>query len=326
MPIIESRRDELKNSFLNDFFKNKQFQIFELPADASFRTYSRIVYGNVNYILMDAPPIHCNLRPFIRIAEFLSDNGFSAPQIYHIDIKNGFLLLEDFGSTTIAKHLLSLNNTDSMNQVYRLIIDLLTKLQSISIHSDLETYTNELLTEDLRLYTDWYLPKVTGSILSSSKKEEYFSIWYDIINELPKLNPTIVLRDYHVENLMLLKRDGINSIGLLDFQDAVIGNPVYDLVSVLEDARFDIKTDFAYKCLDYYLEVNPHLNRDDVYLSYHILGAQRNSRILGVFARKALRDGQEQYLRYIPLVLKYLENDLSHKSLKHLKLWIKNIL
>jgi aminoglycoside/choline kinase family phosphotransferase len=148
--------------------------------------------------------------------------------------------------------------------------------------------------------------------LSEESKELYIGLWADVLNSLPYLGKKIVLRDYHVENLMhLAERDGIRSLGILDFQDSVIGSPIYDIVSLLEDARHDVSFDFAEEIFDYYLEKSG-INKDNAYLAYDILGAQRNIRILGVFARKKIRDGNDVYLQYIPRVLKYIERDLQN--------------
>lgn len=323
MQDAAASRAELKNNFLISFFKDKQFQLYPLLPDASFRTYDRIICGSNSFILMNSPPTHYQLEPFIKIGQFLLATGFSAPQIYHTDEVNGFLLLEDFGNTTIAEYLLIKNNPQITLQIYKKIINLLSQLQYTIPPVYLDFYSDELLLQELEIYTDWYIPFKTGKILQHELKAEFWAIWNQIISEQPNIKQSIILRDYHVKNMMLLDRQGVNSIGLLDFQDAIIGSPLYDLVSVLQDARFELSNNFSSKCLDYYLEINPHLDKREAHLSYHILGAQRNSRILGVFAKKAMDDNQPNYLQYIPRVLGYLENNLSHNIMQPLKSWIE---
>ena len=321
---IKSLRDEIKYEFLKNYFQNIHFEIFPLPGDASFRTYERIIAGEQRFILMNSPPEHYSLTPFINIAEFLRKESFSAPNIYHSDHINGFMLLEDFGSKSIANYLNELTDLTSKERIYKLIIELLIKLQFTPPPSNLEVYDIELLIKDLEIFTDWYVPFKTGIYLNNEQKNEFVIIWEEILKKLPPAPLCVVLRDYHVENMMLLKREGINSIGLLDFQDAIIGHPLYDVVSVLEDARIEVNKDFGYKFLDYYLSLNDNLTKNDGYISYHILAAHRNSRILGVFARKAIRDGQNNYLKYMPRVLNYLDNDLSHPVLTPVKNWIND--
>ena len=315
-------RTVLKHDFIRGFLRNSNFEIWALPADASFRKYDRVRLEKNSFILMDCPKEYDRLEPFIVIARFLLEHGFSAPEILHIDYDNGFLLLEDFGDLNLGRYLLE-QNEQTKTRIYQLILDLLSKLQSIKTLNHLSHHSKELLLEELTLFTDWYVPYVKEKQWDNSQKADFFALWGELLDSKPKIDSYISLRDYHVENMMLLSRDGINAIGLLDFQDAVIGSPVYDVVSVLEDARFELPRDFSLKCLDYYTSQNKHLHTNEVYFDYHLLGAQRNSRILGVFARKAARDKQQNYLKYIPTILKYLQYDLSHENLVPLRLWMQ---
>lgn len=326
--------------------KNDRLLCYPVAADASFRKYDRIVDQGKSYILMDSPPCYYSLTPFVQMAEFLLDSGLNAPKIYHADHENGFLLLEDFGDTTIAKYLVHNENTlqykVKLESIYKACIELLVKVQRLPMPDHLASYDNELLLHELELYTDWYVPfvleksrpsKVTefDKVVLSAKKAEFLAIWRNILEKRPKLPICLTLRDYHVENIMFNVADKADisnihydNFGLLDFQDAVIGSPAYDLVSILEDARYELGRQFALECLDYYCNLRPELNKDELMLDYHILGGQRNSRIVGVFARKALRDNNRSYLKYIPRVLKYLEYDLSDLHLKPLKIWMQH--
>jgi len=325
MKACDISRDNLKNSFLKNYFKSTEFKVYPLPADASFRTYDRVNYQGKNFILMNSPPDHYNLAPFIKIAILLKDNKLLSPAIFQADEENGFLLLEDFGSISINQHLLDTPTTEKTKQIYSLIIELLVEVQKIECkpQDNLISYDLEILLKELELYTQWYIPYAQGAPLNDTRKYEFINIWEDVLNKLPKHKPCLILRDFHVENMMLLNNDGMSSIGLLDFQDAVIGNPLYDLVSVLEDARIEVLSEVRDKFLDYYLSLRHDISVHDGYLSYHILAAQRNLRILGVFARKAVRDGQENYLKYIPRLLNYLEHDLSHEALSPVRNWIE---
>ena len=177
-----------------------------------------------------------------------------------------------------------------------------------------------MMLKELEIFTDYYVA------ISTENKNTYLNIWTDLLKALPNLGSVITLRDYHVQNLMhLTDRQGIQSLGILDFQDAVIGSPIYDIVSILEDAREDVDFNFAQEIFEYYLDQMPHINRDDAYLAYDILGAQRNIRILGVFARKKIRDGSDNYLHLIPRVLGYVERDLQNPALDKVKDWHKQI-
>ena len=155
--------------------------------------------------------------------------------------------------------------------------------------------------------------------------EEFMEIWQNILESQAPMPSSIVLRDYHVENMMYLEeRKSIKKLGLLDFQDSLTGSPIYDLVSVLEDARIQVQRTDALRYIEYFSQ-KKEIDIEPVLLNYHILGAQRNSRILGVFARKAIRDHDDSYLQYIPRVLKYLEYDLSYIALSPLKDWLDKL-
>lgn len=337
---------DLEMSLGEAVVKNDSLLCYPVAADASFRKYDRIVDKGKSYILMDCPPSYYALTPFVQMAEFLVNNGLNAPKIYYADHENGFLLLEDFGDTTVAKYLVhnqaTLQYQVKMKSVYKACIELLVEIQSLQVPEHLASYDDELLLQELELYIDWYVPFVTeksaindhplaSNTISSELKSEFLAIWRNILEKRPKLPNCLVLRDYHVENIMFIAAGKVDignieykNFGLLDFQDAVIGSPAYDLVSILEDARYEVGREFALECLDYYCNLRPELDKDDLMLDYHILGGQRNSRILGVFARKALRDSNRSYLKYIPRVLKYLEYDLSDLRLEPLKIWLQH--
>ncbi len=322
--LKESSRQRLKSEFLlNKGFKD--YEIRGLPADASFRNYSRLLKDNQSFILMDCPPEHYSLQPFVTIGTHLLNSGFSAPKIYEQDHNNGFMILEDLGVISI-NHLLKSDQKDLEERIYKKIIRLLSEIQKISPPAELDVYSPELLRKEANVFLDWFLPIFNGEAPTEKQKEEYNVLWNKILSSINLSGQCLTLRDYHVDNLMYLEeREGINKIGLLDFQDAIIGSPAYDLVSLIEDARRDIAPAFANDLINYYLSLNSAFNRKDFLALYSILGAQRNFRILGVFARKATRDKNSQYLKYVPRVRKYLEKDLSHPLLAPLKEWLAKV-
>lgn len=280
---------------------------------------------SVSYILMDCPPNYCSIQPFIEIANYLRSHAFSAPEIVAFDIDKGFIILEDFGDMSV-KTLIKNAEAQTQKNIYYLIVDLLISLQDKAPPTNLRAYDNELLLSELALFEEWYIPYILKRKLTATESLEYRAIWQEILSNQVPLKESIILRDYHVENLMYLEnRPGLNKLGLLDFQDALIGSPIYDLVSVLEDARIDVPRALALDCLSYFAECKK-LNLPDVLVNYHILGAQRNSRILGVFARKSIRDKNDNYLQYMPLVLKYLEDDLAHPVMRKLREWTSTIM
>ena len=210
-----------------------------LAGDASFRRYDRIVKGSRVAVLMDAPPPQEDVRPFIRIAEHLAEMGYSAPRILARDVENGFLLLEDLGDATYTR-LLAKNHDE--DHLYGLAIDVLADLHSrrTTLPEGLPPYDEAKLLAEAALLTDWYCPAIFGRELDPANRVAYLDIWRSLVPLARALPDTLVLRDFHVDNLMLLPRDGLAACGLLDFQDAVAGPQAYDPMSLLEDARRDI--------------------------------------------------------------------------------------
>jgi len=170
---------------------------------------------------------------------------------------------------------------------------------------------------------DWYAPAVLGAALPPAAREDYLARWREILPQAMLLGVTLVLRDYHVDNLMLLPdREGVQGCGLLDFQDAVCGPPSYDLVSLLEDARRDIPAELCREMTDRYLAAFPTLDRTAFLKSAAILAAQRNCKILGIFTRLWKRDGKPRYLVHLPRVWRLLEQDLGHPALAPIARWL----
>lgn len=320
-------RDARLKQFISNHFSQGAESLEPMTGDAGLRSYHRLISDGKSYIVMDCPPTYCDVRQFIDIAIYLKNKGFSAPEIIGQDASQGFLLLEDFGTLSVKDYLLGGLNQDGSErkQIYHLIIDLLVLLQAQEIPSTIVELDNELLILELGVFVDWYIPYAYNRELSTHEFEEFIDIWQNILAEQAPMPNTIVLRDYHVENIMYLKqRESVRQLGLLDFQDAVFGSPVYDLVSVLEDARLEISRDEALQYVEYFSQ-KKKMEIELLLRNYHILGAQRNSRILGAFARKASRDGDDSYLKYIPRVLKYLEYDLSYFLLEPLRHWLEKL-
>ena len=326
MPKSIADREEKLKHFINSCFPREVHNTcIPLLGDAGLRNYYRAKSGDKSYIVMDYPDHPFLLQRFIDISKHINLIGLSSPQIIAKDIKNGFLLLEDFGSVSMKDYLLNCTSSKERDEAYYLAIDLLLWIQSQSVPTYLKNFDTALLLAELKIFIEWYVPYAYQQRIGKKQLEEFEAIWQDILSLQSPMPQCLVLKDYHVENIMHLgDRAGLMKLGLLDFQDALIGSPVYDLVSILEDARIDVSQENAIKYIEYFCRKND-MDMEQVMLEYHILGAQRNSRILGVFARKAMRDSDTNYLKYIPRVLKYLNNDLSHSALAPLKSWFDKL-
>tara|TARA_B100000676_G_scaffold297584_1_gene339434 strand:- start:5341 stop:6339 length:999 start_codon:yes stop_codon:yes gene_type:complete len=292
-----------------------------LPGDASFRRYIRLIQnGGGRAMLMDAPPPQEDVQPFIRIAELLLKLGLSAPRIIAYDAKAGFLLLEDFGDDTYTR--LLKDGADEL-ELYQLATDTLIKLhRSYTPLDDIPPYDDKRLLDEVALLVDWYLPAIRGSETPANTRNDYLQLWQEALKAARDVPDSLILRDYHVDNLMRLSgRTGIAACGLLDFQDAVNGPVTYDLVSLFEDARRDVSPELAKMLTAHYLDAFPTIDREAFFRSYAVLGAQRSAKIIGIFTRLDRRDDKAVYLEHIPRVFNWLANNLVHPALQELEVW-----
>jgi aminoglycoside/choline kinase family phosphotransferase len=299
-----------------------------LAADASFRSYHRLSDGNRRAILMDAPPPREDVAPFVVVAAILRDLGLSAPEILAEDRDAGFLLLEDLGDDTYNR-LLAAGADEAA--LYELAIDALTALQLAAAKcpaaAALPPYDESRLLAEAVLLVDWYQPAILGHRPPAAARAEYLRLWRQILPQAASVPATLVLRDFHINNLVLLRdRGGARRCGLLDFQDAVWGPASYDFVSLVEDARRDVAESLRLALTRRYLAAFPALDRDAFARSAAILAAQRNCKILGIFTRLWRRDGKPAYLAHIPRVWRLLEGDLRHPALAPLAPWFERFL
>lgn len=290
-------------------------EIRPLAGDASFRRYFRIVENARSAILMDSPPEKGeDPRPFISVARWLCDNGFAAPKILHEDLDHGLVLLEDFGDARMRETVDAA--PESELRLYESAVDLLIRLRDFPAADDIGPYSASQYHREVQLLTDWYCPALGLKV----DTEGYRAAWDAVLaTVLEGHTPVTVLRDYHAENIMLI--EGTDALGLLDFQDALSGHPAYDLVSLLQDARRDVPVHLETAMLDRYKRLTGAGDAFDV--AYHVLGAQRNAKIVGIFTRLWQRDGKPRYAGLCPRVWTYLERDLKHPALKPVADWFE---
>jgi len=284
-----------------------------LAGDASTRAYERLRGGPRPAVLMDAPPPDNDVRPFLRVATILRGRGLSAPEIIAAEPDLGLVLLEDLGDGSFSRLLAA--GADA-HPLYATAIDLLVALQR-EVPPDLPPYDDAWLIDEAMLLPQWYAPD-----LSAEARDAYRRIWREILPAARVGADTFVHVDYHADNLLWLPdRGGLARIGLLDFQDARIGPPAYDVVSLLEDARRDVDPALADAMVERYLAHRSDLDAEAFHAAYALLGAQRNAKILGIFSRLARRDGKERYLALQPRVAAHLRRDLEHPHLAPLRRW-----
>jgi tRNA threonylcarbamoyl adenosine modification protein YjeE len=322
-----------------------------LQGDASTRRYARLEDGGRRCILMDAPrqpdgpPIRNgrpysriarlaeDVRPFVAVAQGLRDVGLSAPEIYAHDLDHGFVLFEDLGDRVFAREL---ETGTPQLLLWRTAVDVLAHFRRARVSTRLPladgsfyclpALDREVLEIETELLLDWYWPALRRGPVPTAARAQFSDLWSHVFDQLLVLPTSWVLRDYHSPNLIwLAERKGLKRVGVIDFQDAAQGHPAYDLVSLLQDARVDVPADLESTLFDYYCDAVSAAEADFDHASfsfaYAALGAQRNTKILGIFARLAYRDGKSQYLCHIPRIWRYLERNLAHDALRPLQEW-----
>lgn len=283
-----------------------------LAGDASNRRYLRLHRNSEPAVLMDAPPEKGeDVRPFIAIAEDLRAAGLSAPQILARDETHGFLLLEDLGDALFAR--VVKRSPELETPLYEAATDVLLTLHEHPVRRDLAIYSPKVMTSMAALAYRWYLRGLDLSYETAAQTFE--AAFQPLLEDNAGDAGVLIQRDYHAENLLWLPdREGVARVGLLDFQDAMAGHRAYDLVSLLQDARRDVPPAIETAMLDRYIAKSGQ-SHDAFNAAYHLLGAQRNLRIIGVFARLSMHFAKPHYVDFIPRVWGYLLRDLAHPVL-----------
>jgi aminoglycoside/choline kinase family phosphotransferase len=288
-----------------------------LPGDASFRRYFRLSRGSDSAMLMHAPPPHEDPAPFLHVAHWLNASGMRAPAILAEDASAGWVLTEDFGNDRIRDWLDV--NPGAERAAYEAAVDALAALHRLP-PGPFAPYDMAVYQREAALLTEWWCPAQGLEVDAQGYAEAWDAVLAPV---LARQTPGVtVLRDYHAENIMLLGGKASAPQGLIDFQDALVGHPAYDLVSLLQDARRDVPVDLETAMLVHYVEAVGGLD-EDFLADYATLGAQRNAKIVGIFTRLDRRDSKPRYLALIPRVWAALERDLAHPALEPVARWFE---
>ena len=313
-------RIQLLENWLKEQFPDKPFTLQPASADASFRRYFRVSFEDQTLIAMDAPPQQEDCTPFLQVAEILAATGVHVPKIVAQNLGQGFLLLSDLGNTTFLQ---ALNNQmDSADQLYGDAIGALIKLQLSQQVEGLPGYDEALLLKELNLFPDWYVAKHLRVTITEKQQAVLQSIFTRIIQNNIAQPRVLVHRDFHSRNLMVTSPNP----GIIDFQDAVVGPITYDLVSLFKDAyiRWDEERilDWMIRYWEKARKAGLPVSADfaEFYRNFEWMGVQRHIKILGVFARLYYRDGKENYLDDMPLVMEYLRKTCKRYRELHLLL------
>ncbi len=305
------------------------FSIKLIQGDASFRRYFRAENANLSYILVDSPPDKEDNLAFVRVAEAFATKGVQVPHVYNVDYAQGFMCLSDFGDVILWEKLNDAQNTNDVelaSELYRQAFQELLKIQKVSAENKIPEYTAELLMDEMKLFQDWFCKDLLGLELKPKDYALLQSSFAFLQTQIRSQTTCCVHRDYHSRNLIYCNND---SIGVIDFQDAVIGPLTYDLVSLLKDCYIAWPEEAVQAlALEYF-----KLASDEKILSvtsqkfsqdFELMGVQRHLKAIGIFARLYLRDQKQNYLYDIPRTFSYLIAVLDkYEDLKKFAAWLK---
>lgn len=294
-----------------------------LAGDASFRRYERVTHGGKVAVLMDAPPPWEDVRPFIAVTGLLQHCEVTVPRIIAADDDQGFLLLEDLGDLSFTRCLRA--SPDQELQLYLAATDALIAIHTASmaegaaLSTQMKPYDMAVYLREAALLAEWLLPQIHGIEKARALREEYLAIWRAVLTQTAPLQTCLVHRDYHADNLLwLANRNGHHRVGMIDYQDALWGDPSYDLASLLEDARRDVAETTVAECFARYATAIGE-DAHEFAARYATIAAQRNAKIIGIFVRLCVRDGKAHYLDYLPRVWGHFLGDISHPALTPVK-------
>jgi aminoglycoside/choline kinase family phosphotransferase len=301
---MKTQREQIIHTWITSVLDSDQFEINFLPGDASFRRYARIKLNNKTFMLMDAPPEKEDCVPFVTIDQFFDTHGVRVPHIVAKDLQQGFLLLEDFGDVLLS----TLLNDDTVDAYYAQSFKQLIELQAIDGMKQFPEYSYEKLLSEMQLLTDWMLPSL--HIEPSKEEQALIKRTFAILANAALAQPQVIVhRDFHSRNLM--KIEGETELGVIDFQDAVIGADTYDLISITRDAYVQWNADQVYAWFKVFYDLLPETAKQDRDFEQFkrdadLMAIQRHIKILGIFVRLSERDGKTGYLKDLPRVMWYL--------------------
>ena len=321
------KRQQLLHDWLKSLYPDHPFSLAPASADASFRRYFRATFAERTLVVMDAPTQHEDCRPFIHIAQLFAQAGVHVPKIIAQDLEQGFLLLSDLGNTTYLQAL----NAENARVLYGDACNALIKIQLASQENVLPLYDEDMLMREMRLFPEWYIGKHLQTALTEKQAATLETAFHRIVQNNLAQPRVYVHRDYHSRNLMVCTpalsptslpqavesasgslREELVNPGILDFQDAVYGPITYDLASLFKDAYISWEEADVLDWLIRYWEnarkagLPVHEDFGAFYRDYEWMGVQRHLKVLGIFARLSHRDGKDDYLKDLPLVMSYL--------------------
>ncbi len=345
------QRNETIKAFLETTpWRGAKREFFQ--GDASFRRYELLRQGDNPTLLMDmqarsdGPPVR-NGKPYSAIAHLaenigaaiaidqrLCKTGYSAPLVHAFNIPDGLAVIEDLGREVFG-HKTALGH--DMREPLKAAVEVLADMakqdwpRTVSVGHEylhrIPDYDKDALLIETDLLPSWFWPHLHGASALQSVHRQFAELWSEVLPSATAKKPCWTLRDFHSPNLLWLpERDGLRRVGIIDTQDCVFGHPAYDLVSLLQDARVDIEEDLSEEMLDHYCSLRSNdadFSREEFLTAFAVLGAQRATKILGIFARLSKRDGKHGYLKHLPRLAHHLARNLQHPKLRRMRHWFE---
>jgi aminoglycoside/choline kinase family phosphotransferase len=310
-------REQALITWVQQQLNDTMLTIHPLAGDASFRRYARIHSNYKTYMLMDAPPEKEDSQPFVAIDQWLDTHGVRVPHIIASDLSQGFILLEDFGDTLLSQVL----SDKTVDQYYQQAMDQLLQLQQLPLNDpaqQLPAYDFDKLMQEMSLFDQWFVEKYLNIELTPDEQQLLLQTYALLANTALAQPQVVVHRDYHSRNLMVLQNQtnlDDKTLGVIDFQDAVVGAYTYDLISILRDAYVQWPANRVNEWMQYFWQHLPASQTatktlTDFTREFDFMAAQRHLKVLGIFIRLNLRDGKTGYMKDIPLVFHYLLQEI----------------
>lgn len=313
----DTARDNQLHAWLTKVFPDQPFHHTRIVGDASFRSYHRLTVAagdtTCHYIIMDAPPDKESIKEFIAVDKLMAD-VVHVPKLIAINEAQGFIVLEDLGDTDFADVIAKTTAEDmtATEQHYQQAMRELLAIQRLDIadaQAIIPDYDAALLTREMGLFTEWFLPYI-GVELTDKTQTLWQNLQAEIINQVTAQPQVVVHRDFHSRNLMILANS--DRLGVVDFQDAVIGAYTYDLASLLRDAYINFDDSWVYaKIKQFYQLKQPTVTINEFTADFNVMSMQRHLKVLGIFVRLSQRDGKDRYLANLPKVFA----DLMHTAM-----------
>ncbi len=321
--MIDKTNNNIKINIFK-FLKNNNLNLYpikKLQQDASSRNYYRIKDKNV--LLMESVSKDNKNKEFVYLSEYLISIGLSAPKIFFKNQSKTLYIIEDLGDLTFTK---ALRKKVSEETLYMNATKLICHMQNNDVLPNVPKYNYRYLLMELNIFIEWFF-KEKNIILTVKAKNEWIKLWKLALKDIVNNNNTLVARDFHADNLFWLpNRPGVKNIGLIDFQDALIGHIAYDLSSLLEDVRRKVSKEIKEKAIIYFMNTKKIKNKNKFYQDYYTITAQRNAKIVGIFIRLARKNKKTKYLKLVNKTMDIFLDALKKANLNEILNWLeKNI-